>query len=172
MKRTVGKNNTDVSIDDFYAHYISTVDSPVDRKTFGKFYKDLFCEFSNLILDGKEVRLNNIGGFKIIEYQPKIVKNGELNRKVLAPNWVATKEYWKELYPGKTLEELKLVPDKPLLYHENEHTNGQQYKFYWDKTTTELKCKSAYQFKPVRSSARRLSAILKDKNRKIFYYRK
>lgn len=172
MKRTKGKHNSDINTSDIYKYYASKVYNPVSRKVFGGFYRDMFAEFSELMLQGKEVKLNNIGHFKIIEFKPKLIKDGVLNRKVLAPNWVKTKAHWAEIYPGKTPEELKLIKDKPLIYHENEHTKGNQYKFYWDKINVELKCKSAYQFKAVRASNRKLSKILKGEDRKIFYYRK
>ena len=171
MIRTKGKNNTDISINDIYKYYSKSVDNPVDRSTFGKFYKEMFNEFSELMLLGKQVKLHNIGEFKIVEYKPKLIKEGKLNKKVLAPDWVKTKEYWNTLYPNKTPSELKEIKNKPLIYHENDHTRGQQYKFYWDKLTIELKCKSAYQFKPVRKVKRKLSSILKDKSKHIFYYR-
>jgi len=172
MKRSKGKNNSDINVEDIYKYYKSKVDNPIDIKIFRKFYKEMFSEFSELLLQGKEIKLNNIGEFKIIEYKPKLIKEGKINTKAIAPDWARTKEYWNTLYPGKTLKELKNIENKPIIYHENDHTNGQQYKYYWDKITTELKCKSAYQFKPVRKYKRKLSSILKDKNINIFYYRK
>jgi|TARA_R110000803_G_scaffold34068_1_gene74546 nucleoid DNA-binding protein len=172
IKREKGKHNSDVTVDDFYKYYASKVHNPVSRKVFGDFYRDMFKEFSQLMLNGKEVKLNNIGGFKVIEYKPKLLKNGELNKRVLVPNWVKTKEYWAELYPDKSPEELKLIKEKPLVYYENNHTRGQQYKFYWDRINIDLRCKSAYQFKAIRSSNRELSKILKSEDRKIYYYRK
>ena len=111
IKREKGKHNSDVTVDDFYKYYASKVHNPVSRKVFGDFYRDMFKEFSQLMLNGKEVKLNNIGGFKVIEYKPKLLKNGELNKRVLVPDWVKTKEYWVELYPGKSPEELKLIKE-------------------------------------------------------------
>ena len=55
------------------------------------------------------------------------------------------------------------------IFHENEHTNGWNYRFLWRRYGYNFKNKTLYIFRAVRSKKRQLAAILKDPNRSMDY---
>ena len=85
-------------------------------------------------------------------------------------NWKDTWDYWYKKYPGLTKEEIVNINNKPIIYHDNEHTNGEFYEHYWDNSTINLKYKSFYNFNASRQYSRLIAKVVKDPNRKTFYY--
>ena len=59
---------------------------------------------------------------------PKVI-NGKLFSNHLGVDYKATKELWKEKYPGKTLKELKNIENKPLIKYLNDHTDQTEGEF-------------------------------------------
>ena len=57
---------------------------------------------------------------------------------------------WNELYPNKTKEELKDIPNKKLIIHTNDHSNSTLLKWYWDKRMSNVTNHQAYIFKAVK----------------------
>ena len=55
------------------------------------------------------------------------------------------------------------------VFHENQHTNGYNYRFVWSRPGRSFKYKSVYKFHPFHKSKKRLGDILKDPNRSIDY---
>lgn len=47
-------------------------------------------------------------------------------------------------------DELKAIPDKKLIVHVNDHSNGYFNRWYWDKRLTNIKNQTAYSFSPVK----------------------
>lgn len=95
-------------------------------------------------------------------------ENGELQHKYRAPNWQATLELWNKKYGTNDKTELKKIPNKPLVYHDNEHTNGYTFYINWDKRTSNVKNQKKYLFIASRDFSRAVSKIQKQK--KVDYY--
>ena len=72
--------------------------------------------------------------------------------------------------PDLSQEEIIKLENKKVIYHQNDHSNGEFYEHYWDKLTNTLKYKSFYVFKPSRQYSRLIAEVVKDPNRKVFYY--
>lgn len=97
-----------------------------------------------------------------------INKKGELGR--LKVNWGETLKYWSVKHEGLSKEELKAIKNKTLIYHTNEHSNGEFAEHYWDNKTTPLRHKKFYKFKASRQYSRLLAKTMKDVNKTVFYY--
>lgn len=92
-----------------------------------------------------------LGFFGIRSYKRNIVfKNGKININKNPIDWVKTKELWAEMYPGKDKEQLSEIPNKKLVIHTNEHTNGYVYRWSWDKTLCNIPNNRIYSFKTVK----------------------
>ncbi len=157
---------------DFYNHYLKhKQEREVDKSVYNKFLKVLLDKFSTAIVEtGLELKLTGIGKLRVRSKKLNYFTKEGKRAKSVRPNWKATLEYWKVKYPDQTLKELKGVPNKPILYHENDHTSGEFYEHHWDNNTTSLKYKSFYGFKASRQYSRLIAKIVKDPNRKTFYY--
>lgn len=77
-------------------------------------------------------------------------KDGKLNAIKSCPNWYETRKLWSRLYPDKTWEEIKEIPDKKILVHTNEHTDGKVMRWYWDKRLSNFTNQTVYSFDPVK----------------------
>lgn len=171
LKRGKGKHTGSIKRNDFYKYYQENARlTKVDRIKYNGFLKELLETFGKAIVEeGLELKLNQLGKIRIRTRILNLIKsNGELNS--LKVNWKTTWDYWFSKYPGLTREEIVQQPGKKLLYHDNEHSNQEFYVHYWNNFTTNLKYKSFYDFKPSRQFARLLAQVVKDPNRKIFYY--
>jgi hypothetical protein len=150
----------------FYRKHGKTV--RVDNKVYNRFLSELLQIMSdNIVLNNEPFSIPHLGHFRIKAFTPNLInKDGSL--KNLKVDWKATQEYWKTKYPGKTLAELRFIQGKPVLYHENEHSNGEIYKHHWMKN--QFRPLENYDFKASRQYSRLLAQTVKDPNRKVFYY--
>lgn len=127
--------------------------SKIDRKTYVNICHDFNKVISQKIIkESFEFKLPFRLGYlriKSFKIEPKIV-NGKLDKNKLAPDWDTTWKYWHKIYPDKTRKEIKLIANKKLIYHLNEHTDGYTMKWYWDKRFSCFKNQSVYLFKPVK----------------------
>lgn len=106
-------------------------------------------------------RLGKIGVYKTkIVY--KIDNKGYIDKKGLRIDWNSTVKLWGDLYPNKSMSEIKLIKNKPLLYFINKNTDGYNLRFAWDKSSSNAVNQFMYRFKPVRNLARYLSSHTKD----------
>ena len=105
-----------------------------------------------------------LGRIRIRKYKPKvhIDQNGELNKSRLRPNWKATNKLWEENEKAKN--------NKKLVYHLNEHTNGYQHRWFWEKVTSNVKNNSAYSFRPSRNLKRTLAKVLLNDEIDVDYF--
>lgn len=171
LQRGKGKNIGSIRKKDFFKYYQDNAKlTKVDRIKYNGFLKDLLETFSIAIIkEALEIKLPQIGKIRIRTKLLNIIRpNGELSK--LKVNWKDTWEFWFKKYPGLTKEEIVKLEGKQLLYHDNEHSNQEFYIHYWNNFTTNLKYKSFYEFKPSRQYSRLLAQVIKDPNRKIFYY--
>jgi hypothetical protein len=172
LKRGKGKNTGNIKKNAFFVFYKANAkESVVDKKLYNSFLKELLETFSAAIIkEGLELKINKIGKLRIKSSPLKFLKkNGELS-KSLKVNWQATWNNWQNKYPELTKEEITKITNKKVIYHENEHSNQEFYSYYWDKLTITLKYKTFYNFKASRQYLRLIAQVVKDPNRKIFYY--
>lgn len=112
-----------------------------------------------------------LGTLRIRKNKQKFtIIEGKLKPKKKMIDWYNTRYVlWKRLYPGKTLEELKKIKDKPLVLFTNEHSNGEIMRWYWNKKYSRVINARFYQFRPVKQNRLNLSKHIKDENRENDY---
>lgn len=172
LKRGKGKIAGNIKKSDFFSYYNSNAkEALLPKDKYNAFIKDLLNTFSTAIVDNNlELKITKVGKLRIKSSHLNFFKaNGERS-KSLKPNWKATWEFWVSKYPGLTRDEIVEIKDKKIIYHENEHSNQEFYEHYWDKATINLKFKSFYVFKASRQYSRLIAKIVKEPNRKVFYY--
>lgn len=96
----------------------------------------------------------------------KITKN---NKFKFIVDWGETKKKWEKLYEGKSVEEIKNIPNKPLALVLNESTEGRKVYWRWERLTCNHKNYTAYRIKMNRKWSKMLSDYVKQLN-KIPYY--
>jgi hypothetical protein len=172
LKRGKGKLKGTVKKVEFYKYYKQNAkEKIVDNKIYNAFIKEVLCSFSELMVTtGLEIRIHKVGKFRIRSNKLKFFKEDGTFRNKLKPNWQATWEYWSKKYPGLTKDEIIKIKNKTVVFHDNDHTQNEFYDHYWDKLTTNLRYKSFYDFKPSRQYSRLIAKVVKDPNRKTFYY--
>lgn len=172
LKRGEGKNKANVKKNDFYRFYTENAkERIVERKTYNAFVKELLVILSTeIVTKGLEVKLNKVGKFRVRSKALHFFRANGQKAKSLRPNWQETWKFWEVKYPGLTRDEITKIENKTVIYHENEHSNQEFYEHYWDKLTIVLNNKSFYNFKPSRQFSRLVAKVVKDPNRKTFYY--
>lgn len=168
--------------DAYYAYKKEVGRNGVDRKL----YSDLCQEFNKrisdkMITESLEFRMPYRLGFLRVKAikQEVIIKDGRLDTTRMPIDWPACRDYWNEIYPDKTWEEIKQIPDKKLIVHTNEHTDGYLMKWYWDRRQVNIKNYTAYKYFPVKGGVtddgyfygrRGLSTWVKSDERNNHYY--
>jgi hypothetical protein len=126
-----------------------------------------------MIFNSYEFKMPNIL-FKISVIKKKqrfkLDENGNPVTKWLPVDYQATKKLWKEIYPGKTEEEILQIPDRKRVFQRNKHSNGYIYSFFLDKFRSNCRNKSIYFYEPTRTNARMLSKHIKSDEFKDHYY--
>lgn len=154
FKRGKRQFKTDYSYKDLYAFYKDNRFNNVSYKIYIEVLKRYFDLIMPMIIeDNLELRLpQRLGHFRIRErdYEIKLNEKGEVDKRHLQVNYKKTKELWAKKYPGKTAEEIKEIPNKPLVYHLNEHSDGKIYGFYWDKVISYVPNQKYYKIKVIR----------------------
>ena len=170
--RGAGKHSSDVKKYDFYSHYRKNTKFPkMERKEYSAFLKDLMVAYSEAIVkENMELKLGKLGFIRIQAKKLHFFDKDGNKAKSLKVDWQKTKEYWSTKYPGKTKAELKLIQNKPVIYHENDHTKGEFYQHLWDKLTSLVKYRGLYKFIPSRQYSRLITEVVKDPHRTVFYY--
>ena len=172
LKRGKGKIAGDIKKDQFYKYYSENAkEKVVERSVYNKFLRDLLSIFSTEIVEtGLELKINRVGKLRIRSKEMHFFKKNGERSKSLKVNWAATWKYWETKYPGLTKDQITQETNKTLIYHENDHSNQEYYEHFWDNFTANLKYKSFYTFKASRQYSRLIAQIVKDPNRKTFYY--
>lgn len=174
------RGNNEIKVDykpiDIFKAYKKETGNPskVSQATYFKILKDFYKElFDLLIYDSFEyVMPFRLGYLRIakLSSKPKI-KNGKLDKKSLRPDWKSTLELWEKEYGKISKEELKKIPNKPLVYHTNKHTSGYRFKFLWDRLTCTIKNAKMYTLQINRETKRKLAKVAKDPYTKIDFYK-
>jgi hypothetical protein len=172
LKRGEGKLKGNIKKNDFYNFYTkNSKETLVSRPSYNSFIKDLLTAFSTSIVEeGLELKINKIGKLRVRSNNLRFFKNDGTRSKSLRVNWHETWAHWHSKYPSLSRQEITEVENKTVVYHENEHTDQEFYDHHWDKATINLKFKSFYKFKASRQFSRLIAKVVKDPNRKVFYY--
>jgi hypothetical protein len=172
LKRGEGKIKGDVKKASFFLFYIKNAkETLLSQNVYKAFLKELLETYSTeVVTTGLELRINKVGKFRIKSSKLKFFDKNGVKYKSLRPNWKSTWEMWHKKYPELNRDQIAALTNKAVIYHENEHSDQEFYEHYWDKTTINLKFKSFYTFKASRQYSRLIAKIVKDPNRKVFYY--
>jgi len=133
------------TLDDYFISYKEyTKNNPAYNVTQSKFFsviKDYFKFLSKeLILESKEIRLPaRMGTLYVEKRKPK-----KYNSDSLRVDFKSTRELGK------------------LVLHLNEHSDGYNYSFHWNKKDILLKNKSLYELIMTRANKRRLAKAIKE----------
>jgi hypothetical protein len=172
LKRGKSKITGSIKKDAFYNFYDKNAkEKKVPRVVYNKFIKELLERYSTAIVEtGLELKINKIGKIRIRSNKLHFFNKEGKRNKNLRVNWQKTWEYWHSKYPELNRQEITEIKNKTVIYHENEHSQQEFYSHYWDNLTANLKYKSFYGFKPSRQYSRLIARVVKDPNRKVFYY--
>ena len=179
LKRGKGKTVGDIKKKDFFSYYRkhSSAKKRLDKLSYGRFTKDLMSTFSEAIVkDALSLKMGALGSIRIRSRKLTTVKRDGKIAKTLRVDWPATFAYWHKTYPDLTRDEIIGLKDKGIkkkcIYHLNEHTDKEFYEHWWDEfITSSVKYHKFYRFKPSRQYSRLIAQVVKDPNRKAFYYR-
>ena len=170
------KYKSDCSIDDIYKFYASKNLDPVSSKV----WKEITQEYNKEIL--RAIIYDHIiftmpfrlGKIRIRKHKKEIhiTEEGKVDTTRLTANCKKTKAMWEAKYPDKTPEEIASIPieEKGIIYILNEHTDGYTFKFYWDRTISDVKNQTYYVFKPVRKVNREINIALAQNSELQYYY--
>jgi len=159
-KGASGKNNADITSQDFYRYYLNTEKKPIPYSILKDLYKDMMSGLMDLVLEGEEVVIPHLGTFSVRSYKPKqFDSNGNFIKPPI--DFGRCWPYWRSKYPGLTDEEIAAIENKPVLRYENRHSKGLRYMFYWNHKTMPIRGKQVYIFKAATQYNRRLSKIVK-----------
>ena len=157
FKRKENKVKIDFGLKDICKYYQEHSRDPIEKSLIGRILREYNTEILRMMIyDGLDYSMSHrIGSFRIKKFDNSLKLNdeGEIANK-LRPDWAKTKEKWAELYKGASAEEIKKIPDKPIIYHLNNHTDGYVFRWYWDKVTSNIKNQSVYKFAPIRQMKR------------------
>jgi hypothetical protein len=172
LQRGKGKVTGNVKKSDFWKYYLlHSKENKVDKVVYNAFLKDLISTFSEeIVTTGLEIKIPSVGKFRIRSKKLVFFNKEGIKSKTLRVDWHKTWAHWHNKYPDLNRQQITEIKDKTVIYHENEHTSQEFYEHHWDKITTALKYKNFYKFKPSRQYSRLIAKIVKDPNRKVFYY--
>ena len=158
-------------------------ESQINRKTYVDICHLFNKKVSNAIIKNSiEFRLfNRLGLLRIKAFKRnlKFRDDGRIDTSRNSIDWAKTRQLWYQLYPGKTMSEIKHIPNKKVIIHLNEHSNGYSYRWYWDKRVCNFKNQTVYKFNPVKGGVskdgyhygrRGLASWIKDDERTNEFY--
>lgn len=152
----------------FYKQKGGFLEYPDFRKVYEKYIKNVMYHIIEKSADYRMPgRLGDIG-IRKKKIKMFINDDGELEYRNRKPNWGDTLKLWEKKYGTLDKEELKKIKNKPIVYFDNEHTNGYTFFIAWDKRTCNAKHQSKYIFVGSRGFSRAIPKVQDDK--KIDYY--
>jgi hypothetical protein len=117
-KGSPGLYNRTKSRKDFHRKYYSAIiKKPLPYNITKPLYEDLCNKMGDLLLRDKYIYIPWLGFFGLVAV-PRASQN--LNKRT---NWADTYKLWAELYPQKTVEELKEIKGKPFVNFRNKMGN-------------------------------------------------
>jgi len=140
---------------EFLRYYKIAAKNPVDEKRFRAISGAFNRYLMDRVLDGDSITLpSKLGPISLQSFKPTIKIEDDGSIKGLAPDWVKTKALWDR---NPTAKE-----NKKLVYHANEHTDGERIKYRWQKMLVNVANKKYYTFKASRNNKRLASAKIKE----------
>lgn len=176
MYKSKNKVQIDFGAPDIYKYYCEKTGNPLklSQKQFTKITKNFFeVTTDKMMLENFEMVFpKRLGNLRIVKekYKVKLTPEGDLDKRKLKVDYAATKKMWREEYPDKTMEEIFTIPQKPVIYHQNKHTNGYICKWYWDKRTCMVRNATYYKFSSARAVKRKLAKLLKNTELNLNFY--
>jgi hypothetical protein len=172
LQRGKGKIVGNIKRRQFHAFYVKNrKEKELSTNEYKSFLTELLNEFSNAIVtEGLELKIPSVGKIRIKSEKIHLVRKDGTMSKSLRPDWKKTWEYWFSKYEGLSREEIVALEGKKVLFHDNEHTDGEFYQHYWDKHNVQFTNNNCYKFTASRQYSRLLAKTVKDINRKVFYY--
>ncbi len=176
LPRNKNKIQVDYKSDDLYKFYIKNnphMEDIVSKATYMEIIKDFMREkFNHMMISNIEyylpARLGNVT-IKSKRIEASLDADGNLDKTKLAVDYNKTLKLWAKIYPNKTLDEIKAVPDRRMVYHLNEHSDGRKVYFFWDKLTSNVRNQSAYRVQFTRTLKRTLAAYIKKYPNKLYH---
>lgn len=165
----------DYKAKDIYDHYRDMHKNKfgykiVPRSKFWKLWKEFIdIRMQLVIFDNLEFNMGCRVGSMRVEIICDVINMKKDGTVVTRTNYGATNKLWLKMYEGKTLDEIRDIPDKPKVFYTNKHVDGKLLKFRWDKVTCNFKNHKYYKFKIVRRWNRMLGEHLL-KNKSLHYY--
>lgn len=172
LQRGKGKICGDIKRRHFFAFYKKHAkEKQVTEKQYKSFLTELLSIFSEkIITEGLELKIVQFGKIRIRSNKLHFFKKNGERCKSLRPDWKKTWEYWFTKYPGLSRQEIVAIEGKKVIYHDNDHTDGEFYEHFWDKTKIICNHANFYTFTASRQYSRLLAKTVKDVDRKVFYY--
>lgn len=155
----------DFGIMDMYKTYKKNSKNPVTKEQYNKIIGRFNSEVANLILaEAFEFRMPyRLGYLRIKKTTVKLIldRDGKLKKNYLRVDWASTKKMWED--NPKAREEKKLI------YHLNKHTDGYYFRWYWDKSATNVSNISVYKIIPARKHLRAIAQLVNTKEDLDYY---
>jgi hypothetical protein len=157
----------DVGANEIYKTYCDKYNNKhnLTQTQYGQILDKFFLKVvDNLIFKGAEFtmpyRLGNLRIRKNLN-KLKLTPEGKIDKRHLRPDWGGCRKLWNRLYPNNTWNEIVSMKDKPMVYHENRHTEKYGHAWHWDKLTCLVKNNTAYTLDMSRTNDRKLATALK-----------
>lgn len=178
-KRTEGKHKADIKNSDLYKYYrknMPRVESlsggytsgsyDIKAKEYSNILKDINDSIMNIIvLENFEFSLPYRLGILSMKQKPvkfRLDKDGNLSTKNLSVNYKATKDLW--------LSDSIAKEEKKLIFHTNEHTNGNRMSYWWSKKGAYVQGIKAYYFVACREAKRKVGKFMKNSDIKLTFF--
>ena len=178
ITRGKNKHTIDYGAFDIYKFYKKTCKSSnkefVSRNTFTRIIKRFHEEICDDIIHKATVfkMPGKLGDISIVKYKPRLIeKDGSVNMKKIPINYKETLELWKEMYPDKTIEEIKKIEDRPFVRESNKHFDKFQCKWQWSKLSCNIPNHTAYIFIASRENKRKLAGAIKELGTTLNYHK-
>ena len=159
----------DFVIRDLYVHYRESTrekgNVEVNQSIFSKVLKDFNAAIiDEIVYNAYEFRLpHRLGSLRVkkIKQKIKLTEDGKLDTSNLAPNWKATMDLW-----GRNP---KAKEEKKLIFHTNKHTSGYYFRWFWNKSTCNVKNSSVYKLEMTKVNKKKITKAVTS-NENIDYY--
>jgi hypothetical protein len=139
---------------EFYQHYKENVENPLPQSIYAKVFKEMWKVFSDMLLDNYPVKINDVGVFYIIEYFPTSSR--------IRVDFNGCWKLWESQHPELSRQEIKKIPNKTVVYHTNEHSNGARYYLKWKRKTGGVTAKKLMKLQISKKMKLRISAAVKE----------
>lgn len=124
----------------------------ITEKKFRKVLKRLNTRIVDAMLyENLMLVLPNMGTLEINKHKDSLFYedsegNTVMKRGNARIDFNASRNLWQTMWPDKTMEEIFLLKNKPLVHFDAIDTDGYSVTVQWDKSNCHLKCKKLYKF--------------------------